>query len=184
MTPGDPFLYNRPDSYNASSFIHHMTAEGIINLKNLYLFGVSDYPEKKSFRIKDPRISRYTGAYAELKRRGSKIMTKKEFMIAPQRLKTLLQMISTPYVYISIDMDIGAISAVEGVRFRNWKGLTESRIYKLVDTLKILFTRKIQLAGMDITEIDQRRAGEYYPAGKDQTFRIAANLIKKIGFGL
>ncbi len=182
--PGDPFLYNRPDSYNASSFIHHMAAEGIIDLKNLYIFGVSDYPEKKSFRIKDPRISRYTGVYAELKRRGSKIMTKKEFAMAPQRLKTLLQMISTPYVYISIDMDIGAMSAVEGVRFRNWKGLAESKIYNLVDTLKILFTRKIQLAGMDIMEIDQRRAGEYYPAGKDQTFRIAANLIKKIGFGL
>ncbi len=62
--PGDPFLYNRPDSYNASSFIHHMAAEGIINPKNLYIFGVSDYPEKKTFRIKDPRISGYTGAYA------------------------------------------------------------------------------------------------------------------------
>ncbi|HIJ55484.1 MAG TPA: hypothetical protein HPQ03_05095 [Deltaproteobacteria bacterium] len=181
--PRDPFLYNRPDSYNASSFIHHMAAEGIINHKNLYILGVSDYPEKKTFRIKDPRISGYTGAYAELKRRGSKIMTKKECTLSPQRLKTLLQ-ISTPYVYISIDMDIGAINAVEGVRFRNWKGLTESQLYKLVDTLKILFTRKIQLAGMDITEIDQRRAGEYYPAGRDQTFRIAANLIKKIGFGL
>lgn len=182
--PRDPYLYNRPDSYNASSFIHHMAAEGIINLKNLYIFGVSDYPEKKSFRIKDPRISRYTDAYAELKRRGSTIMTKKECTMAPQRLNTLLQMISTPYVYISIDMDIGAMSAVEGVRFRNWKGLTESKIYNIADTLKILFNRKIHLAGMDITEIDQRRAGEDYPAGRDQTFRIAANLIKKIGFGL
>ena len=182
--PGDPFLYNRPDSYNASSFIHHMAAEGIINPKNLYIFGVSDYPDKKSFRIKDPRISRYTGAYADLKRSGAKIMTKKECSQAPQKLKTVLQMISTPYVYISIDMDIGAISAVEGVRFRNWQGLTEDRIYKLVDALKNLFTRKIQLAGMDITEFDQRRAGEIYPAGRDQTFRIAANLIRKIGFGL
>jgi len=182
--PRDPFLYNRPDSYNASSFIHHMAAEGIINPKNLYIFGVSDYPEKKTFRIKDPRISRYIGAYAELKRRGTKIMTKKECMQAPQRLKTLLQMISTPYVYVSIDMDIGAINAVEGVRFRNWKGMTEGGIYKLVDALKILFARKVQLAGMDITEIDQRRAGEIYPAGRDQTFRIAATLIKKIGFGL
>ena len=180
----DPFLYGRPDSYNASSFIHHMEAEGIINPKNLYIFGVSDYPDKKSFRIKDPRISRYTGAFADLKRRGAKIMTKKECTQAPQRLKTLLQMISTAYVYISIDMDIGAINAVEGIRFRNWQGLTEDRIYKLVDALKNLFTRKIQLAGMDITEFDQRRAGEIYPAGRDQTFRIAANLIKKIGFGL
>jgi len=182
--PRDPFLYNRPDSYNASSFIHHMAAEEIINPKNLYIFGVSDYPEKKTFRIKDPRISRYTSAYAELKRRGTKIMTKKECTQAPQRLKTLLQMISTPYVYVSIDMDIGAINAVEGVRFRNWKGMTEAGIYKLVDALKILFARKVQLAGMDITEIDQRRAGEINPAGRDQTFRIAANLIKKIGFGL
>jgi arginase family enzyme len=182
--PGDPFLYNRPDSYNAGSFIHHMAAEGIINPKNLYIFGVSDYPDKKSFRIKDSRISRYTGAYADLKRSGAKIMTKKECAQAPQRLKTLLQMISTSHVYISIDMDIGAINAVEGVRFRNWKGLSEDRIYKLLDALKILFTRKIQLAGMDITEIDQRRAGEIYPAGRDRTFRIAANMIKKIGFGL
>jgi len=111
-------------------------------------------------------------------------MTKKECTQAPQKLKTLLQMVSTHYVYISIDMDIGAISAVEGVRFRNWKGLTEDRIYKLADALKTLFARKIQLAGMDIMEIDQRRAGEIYPAGRDKTFRIAANLVMKIGFGL
>jgi len=182
--PRDPFLYNRPDSYNANSFLHHMASEGIINLKNLYLFGVSDYPDKKTFRIKDPRIYRYTGAYADLKSRGAKIMTKKECSQAPQKLKTVLQMISTPYVYISIDMDIGALSAVEGVRFRNWQGLTEDRIYKLVDAIKNLFTRKIQLAGMDITEFDQRRAGEIYPAGRDRTFRVAANLIRKIGFGL
>jgi arginase family enzyme len=181
--PRDPFLYNRPDSYNASSFIHYMTAEGVVNPKNLYILGVSDYPENKTFRIKDPRIARYTGAYAELKRNGSKIMTKKECTQSPQKLKTLLQMISTPYVYISIDMDIGAVNAVEGVRFRNWKGLTEERIYKLVEALKVLLTRKVQLAGMDITEIDQRRAGKIYPAGRDRTYRIAANLIKMIGFG-
>jgi len=182
--PSDPFLYNRPDSYNASSFIRSMMAEGIVNPKNLYILGVSDYPEKKTFRIKDPRISGYTGAYAELTHSGAKIVTKKECTQSPQRVKTLLQMISTPYVYISIDMDIGAMNAVEGVRFRNWTGLSESRIYKLADMLKVLFTRKIQLAGMDIMEIDQRRAGEYYPAGRDQTYGIAANLIKKIGFGL
>lgn len=182
--PGDPFLYNRPDSYNASSFIHCMADEGMVNPKNLYIFGVSDYPEKKTFRIKDPRIAGYTGAYSALKRSGAKIMTKKECTQSPQKLKTLLQMISTPYVYISIDMDIGAISAVEGVRFRNWIGLTEERIYKLADALITLFAGKIQLAGMDIMEIDQRRAGENYPAGRDQTFRIAANLIKKIGFGV
>ncbi|MGD9973059.1 MAG: arginase family protein [Desulfatirhabdiaceae bacterium] len=182
--PKDPFLYNRTDSYNASSFIHHMVAEKIVHPKNLFLLGVSDFPEKKSFRIKDPRISRFVNVYADLKRAGAKLVTKQECLLMPQKLKTLLKQVSTPYIYVSIDMDIGAMNALEGVRFRNWKGLGEAQIYKLIDPLKTLLSQKTQLAGMDIMEIDPRRAGALLPSGSDRTYRIAANLIKKIAFGL
>ena len=178
----DPFLYNRPDSYNASSFIHNLIAEKQVNAKNLYILGVSDYPGKKSLRIKDPRIKKYTNAYVDLKRKGVKILTKKECALNPKRIKGLLKKISTPYVYVSIDMDIGANNALEGVRFRNWKGLSESKIYKLTDAVAEIFSDSIQLAGMDICEIDPRRAGSVFPFGKDQTYKIAATLIKKIAF--
>jgi arginase family enzyme len=178
----DPFLYNRPDSYNASSFVNNLITEKQVDAKNLYIIGVSDYPEKKSLRIKDIRIKKYTDAYVSLKRRGVSIITKKECKLNPQRIKGFLKKISTPYVYVSIDMDIGANNALEGVRFRNWKGLDEAKIYKIADDLSRLFSDSIHLAGMDICEIDPRRAGISGPSDKDQTYEIAANLIKKIAF--
>ena len=178
----DPFLYNRPDSYNASSFVHSLVTGKQVDPKNLYIIGVSDYPEKKSLRIKDPRIKKFTNAYVGLKRRGATIITKKECKLNPQKIKGFLKKISTPYVYVSIDMDIGANNALEGVRFRNWKGLNKAQIYRLVDAVAGIFSDSIQLAGMDICEIDPRRAGAVFPSGKDQTYEIAANLIRKIAF--
>lgn len=178
----DPFLYNRPDSYNASSFVHSLVKEGQVNPKNLYIMGVSDYPEKKSLRIKDARIKKYNGAYLGLKRKGVKIVTKKECKLSPKKINGLLKGIKTPYVYVSIDMDIGANNALDGVRFRNWKGLNEDRIYKLAESVARIFSDSVSLAGMDICEIDTRRAGVTGRTGRDQTYAIAANLIKKIGF--
>lgn len=178
----DPFLYNRPDSYNASSFLYNLLAEKQVAPKNLYIIGVSDYPEKKSLRVKDKRIKKYNQAYTGLKRKGATIITKKECKLNPAKIKGFLKKISTPYVYVSIDMDIGANNALDGVRFRNWKGLNEAQIYKVTDTVADIFCDAIQLAGMDICEIDPRRAGIPGPNGKDRTYEIAANLIKKIAF--
>ncbi|MCP4021948.1 MAG: arginase family protein [Desulfobacteraceae bacterium] len=178
----DPFLYNRPDSYNASSFVHSLVTEKQVDTKNLYIIGVSDYPEKKSLRIKDKRIKKYTAAYLGLKRKGATIITKKECKLNPQKIKGCLKKIKTPYVYVSIDMDIGANNALQGVRFRNWKGLNEAQIYKLTDSVTQIFSDSIHLAGMDICEIDPRRAGITSPSGKDRTYEIAANLIRKIAF--
>ena len=178
----DPFLYNRPDSYNASSFINQLVKDKQVAPKNLYIIGVSDYPDKKFLRIKDPRIKKYTNAYVGLKRSGVKIITKKECKLNPKKINNLLKKISTPYVYVSIDMDIGANNALEGVRFRNWKGLNEPQIYKLADAVTQIFSDSVHLAGMDICEIDTRRAGRIGASGRDQTYKIAANLINKIAF--
>ena len=180
----DPFLYDRTDSYNASSFIHHLLEEHILVPANLFLIGASDYPEKRAMRLKDPRIAHYTGIYSGLKHRGAKLITKEECLTKPSKLKTLLKNIKTPYLYVSIDMDIGARNALEGVRFRNWKGLAEKQIYKVIDLICEFVPEDIQLAGMDIMEINPRRAGSHFPSGQDRTYRIATNLIKRIAFNL
>ncbi len=178
----DPFLYNRTDSYNASSFIYHLLNEEAVIPENLFILGVSDYPHKRAFRIKDPMVAQYVGSYTGMKRKGVKIITKKELLTGPSKLKNVLRQIRTPYIYISIDMDIGSRNAVEGVRFRDWKGLNEKQIYRIADGLHGLGERGVQLAGLDITEINPRRAGQHFPSGEDRTCRIAANLIKKIAF--
>jgi arginase family enzyme len=182
--PKDRFLYNRSNSYNASSFIHHLLSDQLVEPNNLYIVGVSDYPQKKIFRLKDKRISKYVNIYSRLNRNGVKLLTKQDCLLKPKKLKTLINLISTPFIYISVDMDIGALNALEGVRFRNWKGIGEDQLYRLVDMIiDPLHKRNIQLAGMDIMEIDPRRAGGMLSSGPDRTYAIAANLIKKIAFG-
>ena len=123
-----------------------------------------------------------TNAYVNLKRKGATIITKKECKLNPNKIKGFLKKISTSHVYVSIDMDIGANNALEGVRFRNWQGLNEVQIYKLADAVTEIFSGSVQLAGMDVCEIDPRRAGTMASSGNDKTYEIAANLIKKIAF--
>lgn len=178
----DPFISDRPESYNASSFLYHLLEEEVVEPENLYVIGISDYPPKRSFRIKDQRIKRYVGLYSGLRKKGVKIVTKKDLLVNPSIIRTVFRKIETPYVYISIDMDIGARNALEGVRFRERQGLNEKQVYGIVDNLCDLLSGQIKIGGMDLTEINPRRAGLSYPSGYDRTYRIAANLIRKLVF--
>ena len=174
----DPFLYDRPDSYNASSFIYYLLAEKVVKPQNLYVLGISDYPPKHAFRIKDQRVESYVNIFSELKRKGVTLLTKNDLLLSSSKVKSILSRIKTPYVYISIDLDIGARNGVEAVRFLERQGLNERQIYRIIDALKGLLSHGIQLAGMDISEINPRKAGRPQPGGKDQTYQIAANVIK------
>jgi len=175
----DPFLFNRAESYNASSFIHHLLAEGIVTPRDLYIIGVSDWPEKKSLRIKDHRVADYCGVFTGLKKQGATIITKKDCQQKPTKVKNLLKKIRTPYAYLSVDMDIGARNAVEGVRFRNWRGLSERQIYRLIDNICDTGGRDLQVVGMDVTEINARTAGQVFENKSDSTYQVAANIARK-----
>ncbi len=179
----DPFLYDRRDSYNASSFLYYLLAEEVLKPRNLYLIGISDYPPKHAFRIRDPRIEGYVNIFSELKRSGVTVLTKNDFLISPSKVKNVLGHIKGPYVYISVDLDIGARNGLEGVRFLERQGLNERQIYRLVDFLRGLLSKGIRLVGMDLTEINPRKAGSRYSTGEDKTYQIAANIIRRLLWG-
>ncbi|MGC8660574.1 MAG: arginase family protein, partial [Desulfomonilaceae bacterium] len=180
--PADPFLRNRPDSYNASSFIYYLLEEGLVNPRNLYLIGVSDYPPKKAFRIKDGRMKHYLDCYLSLKTSGAKILTKKDLTLGLGTLGNLLNKVKTPFVYISIDMDIGARNALNGVRFRNYQGINESQIYRIAKSLREMIDRGVSLVGIDLMEFNPRMANSGNTPDQDRTYLIALNLIKLICF--
>jgi len=175
----DPLLAGRPDSFNASSFVHHLIAEHVLKPENLYLVGIGDLPEKRVARIADPRIAAYVAVYKDLERAGVKLITKQDCLLKPTKVKTLLAKVQTPYLYISIDMDIGARNAVEGVRFVNRQGLAAKQILGLAAHLAASVAGGARLAGLDVTEFNARRAG-----GTDPTYRLAADLIKALAFGM
>jgi len=179
----DPFLYDRPDSYNASSFIYYLLAEKVVKPQNLYILGISDYPPKHAFRIKDQRVESYVNTFSELKQKGVTLLTKNDLLLSSSKVKSILSRIKTPYVYISIDLDIGARNGVEAVRFLERQGLNEKQIYRIIDLLKDLLSREVRLAGLDFTEINPRRAGRNNSTGTDQTYRITANIITRLLLG-
>jgi arginase family enzyme len=179
----DPLLYNRPDSYHASSFLHHLLDEDILAPENLFLIGISDYPVKRAFRIKDERIRDYVGRFAELKKTGATVLTKEECLLKPKKVRNALRKITTPFLYVSVDMDIGARNAVEGVRFLDWQGLQEKQIYTMIDALRDVLSGNVRLAGMDLTEFNPRRAAGSPDTSRDRTYRVAANIIEKLIFG-
>lgn len=172
--PEDPLIHNRPDSYNASSFLYHLLVERILQPRNLYILGVGDYPPKRAFRLKDERIRNYVDFYPGLKQAGVNLMTKEELTGSPSRVRRLLEGIRTPYLYLSVDMDIGAGNALEGVRFLDRTGLNEPQLFRVIETLADVLTNKVQLAGLDLAEFNPRRAG------RDSTYRIAAEIVKKM----
>ncbi len=180
----DPYLKNRPESYNASSFLYFLLTEGIVLPKNLYIIGIGDYPSKKSFRIKDPRIKRYSGHYSGLRKKGVTLITKKDLTSSPSKVRNILGHIDTPHMYVSVDMDVGAGNALNGVRFTNRRGLNEKQIYRISDLLHERIKGGVHLIGMDLVEFNPRSAGSSSGPSEDRTYRIAANLIRKLCFGL
>ena len=44
----------------------------------------------------------------------------------------------------------------------------------MMDFLKGLLSNRVRLAGMDMTEINPRKAGRRHPTGEDQTYRVGA----------
>ncbi len=170
----DPLLYGRPDSYNAGSFLYDLLIERVVLPRNLYLLGISDYPPQQAFRLKDERIKNYTHFYRELKNAGVTLVTKDELLSSPSRVRRILEGIKTAYLYVSVDMDIGARNALDGVRFLDRQGLNEPQLFRLIGYLRDILDRGVKLAGLDLTEFNPRKAG------LDQTYPIAAQIIKNL----
>jgi arginase family enzyme len=174
----DPFLHERPESYNASSFLQHLLDSEAVKPENLFVVGISDYPPKHAFRNKDPRIQAYTQSYSELKKKGVHLITKIDLAAGSAKASALFKKIKTPWLYVSIDMDVGSKNAAGAVRFDDWTGLSEVQLYRLAIELRQVIKRGVGLAGLDVCEFNPRRAG----AG-DRTYRVAANLIEILAFG-
>ncbi len=172
----DRLLYDRIDSYNASSFFYYLLREKIVNPKNLFFIGVCDYPPKEAFRIKDKRVVAYTNFFKSLKKKGTKIFTQKEVQVNFKKIERVINRIRTPYIYVSIDMDIGAMESVEAVRFKNRRGLPPKDIYKLIKLLKKLIMDKgKKLVGIDFMEFNPREK-EFTV----KTYEFAVNILKKL----
>lgn len=169
----DPYIYGRADSYNPESFIKFLIDEKVILPENTFCIGVSNYPSAEAFEIDDPRVKRYIKHFLDAQHRGLTIVEKEDLRRNPNILESIFENRTTNYTYISIDMDVGANNACNGVRFKDYTGLSLEEILHIAQILNEKVLKRTSLKGIDLTEIDMHSADE-------KTFTVALLIIREL----
>jgi arginase family enzyme len=170
------FVSGVPDTYNSGSFVYYLIEDQVIRPNNVIVIGASDYPNESLLREKDVRVRRFLECYFNFEKRGVKIVKVKR---EKECVKSVLAEINTPYVYVSLDIDIGSLNAIAGCRTKDVKGLSENEICEVARLInEILLSGKPSLVGFDIVEIDVYEAGKIIDGIKDQTYEVANKFVR------
>ncbi len=173
-------------SYNCGTFLYYLIEERRIFPQNLILFGCMDYPSNEMREIQDLRVKNYVDFYLSYEKRGVQIIPNyKDNNKMLDRFKEALESITTPYLYLSIDVDIGSLNAVLAARFMEFIGVDAECLGDVAGLLSQLLTiGKLELIGLDIMEVEVHFLNAKLKSGKyDMTIEVMEkflNLLSRI----
>ncbi|MEW6202963.1 MAG: arginase family protein [bacterium] len=163
-------------------FLKCLIDEKFIEPQNLFVIGVSDYPDREKLDMNDENIKRYAEYYLDFEERGVKFIKKIEIEVEnnfPANLDKFLNQIKTDNIYVSFDADIGAHRGIYAVRFLDRIGIEEDVILKIGRSIGT--RRQFALAGFDVMEIDVHLLGLELPDGsRDRTSEICSGFIRNL----
>jgi arginase family enzyme len=179
---GNPQLQNinELDQYCCGNFWAYLVNAGIVLPEHLSFFGVADYPSPKL----DPKWERFRECYLGFEQRGCSFFPLLDFN-GPY-LDSLTQFIhdriTTPYVYVSLDLDVGAYRCVNAARYMDGPGITREN---LLDIARIIAegsrNGNFTLVGFDIMEFNIHFLGiETADGEKDLTLPLVHEFIKTL----
>ena len=168
------------DAYSCGNFWGHLINSGAVLPENLLFVGVADYPGEEV----SPEWERFRESYLELETRGCRFFPLKSFK-SPYNAKLrrfIEDNISSPNLYVSVDLDVGAYRAVHAARYMDRMGMDKETLMDVVHTIAGLCrTGRLKLAGMDVMEFNMHFLGiEIEPGKKDDTLSIALELLKAL----
>lgn len=173
-----------PDSYNCGSFLHFLVEEGVVEPTNLLLVGVADQPSPPPGAVEGAAAPALRAPFTELEEAGAVFLAKRELAGTGgmARLRQALDRFADRVVYVSLDIDVGALEAARACRFMDLFGLAERELLAICDVVGgWLREREGRLAGLDLMEMDVHLAGLRHRDGtRDQTARLAARMLSKL----
>ncbi|MFX1280398.1 MAG: arginase family protein [Promethearchaeota archaeon] len=172
--------YDVVDNYTCASFLYFLLREKIVIPENLIIFGCQDYPDEHFRSIDDSRILEYVQFYDEMEQLGVQFIPKSKPSTMISRLMNSLKETEKAKMYISFDTDVGALKEIIATRFRNVIGIDQSTIINAAKSIKnILDSKKIDLLGLDIMEIETHLLNRIFPKSgrKDQTLEVIDNFL-------
>ena len=158
------------DIYECGNFLYHLLGDGIIKPEKLWIMGVQDLEQ-----FKHNYKSLYVQKILPWVKQGMHVISKEELIRygIPDEISGL--------TYISFDMDVGSLASVFAARFLNYVGLSTEKFFNLIHELsKRIRTKKVEMIGLDIMEIDIHFLGEIIDGHKDYTGEIAREIIEKM----
>lgn len=173
---------NVPETYNCGTFLAYLIERKVVMPENLMVIGVSDYPGEKLIDAGDKRAKEYVDEYLSYEKRGVRFIPRAKIdENFPKILSQHLEKIETPLVYVSLDADVGAFSALYAVRFLDAIGIYENDMYEIAKSLNRKTRSGTKLAGFDVMEMDVHLMGAKLgstPTKEDRTAAIAGNFAK------
>ncbi|MEM3697303.1 MAG: arginase family protein [Candidatus Bathyarchaeia archaeon] len=175
-----------PDSHvDAENFLLHLINHRILDIKNLVVIGNSDYPSENLGEINDPSVKEYEAFFRSLEKLGAHFVPRSSLCrtkTAKNLIEEALGSLNAKRVYISMDVDVGALSCVYAARFLNAVGLSLEQIQNVFQSMLSFFSGELTLCGFDLMEMDIHKLGARIDnLHKDQTSEVSKTFLKFIG---
>ena len=174
---------NIKDAYTCASFLYYLLRDEIIFPENLIIFGCQDYPDNEYRSNKDPRIVEFVNFFNTREKEGITFIPKMDTVKMIKRLEQKLETIEKPYIYVSLDVDVGGLRDVIAARFRNAIGIDKSTIVEAVKTIKNhMDSHNCELAGLDVMEIETHLLNKDFPKSgrKDLTVEVVDEFLESL----
>jgi arginase family enzyme len=181
-SPGapQPLDVNELDQYCCGNFWAYLIDAGIVLPEHLVFVGVADYPTPGI----DPKWERLRERYLGFEERGCGFFPLWKFdgCYADSLTQFIYEKVETPYVYVSLDLDVGAYRCINAARYMDGPGITREN---LLDIARIIAegsqNGNFMLVGFDIMEFNIHFLGIETPqGGKDLTLPLVHDFIKTL----
>ena len=172
-----PFSNANSDEYSCGNFLAYLMEEGAVMPENLLFIGVADYPMNTMNENWRPFVE----AYRDFEQRGCHFFP--QWLFREPYLDKLTHFVSehikTPYVYVSLDLDIGAMNCIHAARYMDTPGISRE---KLLDIAKVIANNlkedTFSLIGLDVMEFNTHFLGINTGDGiEDRTIDVVKNFI-------
>jgi arginase family enzyme len=166
------------DRYCCGNFWAYLIANQIVKPEHLLFIGVADYPGSDG----SPQYERFRNSYLEFERQGCSFFPLSEFDsgLYGNRLRHFLdEKIKTPYLYVSLDVDVGAYRSVLAARYMDGPGIDKSALLKIGHLIaECCRPSGPYLIGLDVMEFNMHVLGaEIEPGMWDGTAATALDFI-------
>ena len=171
---------SQSDHLNCGNFLARLLDEKRVKARNLSLIGVADYPAEDRA---DKPGSAFRRSYLKFQERGATFFPAGKFKgrYRPDLVEFAGRSVKTPYVYVSLDLDVASGKGVLASRYQDWPGLSEAALMRVAEAIKAACRQaRAVLTGLDIMEFNQHFLGLEVQGAKDATLPLVDRYLRTL----